>query len=556
MKKAIAVAVAALFILVFVPALASTNAQSLPQIDVYSKYSINPFGFAIISENFTLTNNGTAPIQTPSVELGFTQNVTTAISAQSVKVTGAGYTESQSAVGNQTVYVIGDGGASLAAGSTSKFSFQAYTVSIAEQKNGSDVLIMTRPFFNLPVTLIKSVIQMPSTAQFGTIPTGFVLNQSTNVTYTYSLKNQKSLAAASQISAISKTSATSYYPIDVVAATRTISEGPNGLPMVQDYVKLKNFGSTEINALPISPLENLTGSVTVLPVAQPPLLSAVKVGLSGGAIDIANTTVGLPVDPGANLSLTYTYPLGSQYYTTSGGVVTVNVPLSPPVPTYVGVYTIDLALSPGAKGILTAPDTLTNVAPFQTGTYKLSYGLSLGWALDSGVPVASVLFIVAFLSLFALGTRTTEEETEEFEESATERTSAMIKAFEEKTSLINSMFDEISNADPSQMNKAYFDEIRGRLDTFRSRALQRLNEVKQKSTTTRFFELLNEMHKTEREVDRAAKDRLNLYEQFYTKRMRKEVFDKLLPSYKSRLDKALNQLSDELNTAQKEAKLV
>jgi len=49
---------------------------------------------------------------------------------------------------------------------------------------------------------------------------------------------------------------------------------------------------------------------------------------------------------------------------------------------------------------------------------------------------------------------------------------------------------------------------------------------------------------------------LNLYEQFYTRRMRREVFDRLLPSYKKRLEKPLNRLSDEINTAQREAKLL
>jgi uncharacterized membrane protein YheB (UPF0754 family) len=171
------------------------------------------------------------------------------------------------------------------------------------------------------------------------------------------------------------------------------------------------------------------------------------------------------------------------------------------------------------------------------------------------VPLASAIFAVLLFALFVSRTKTTEEEETE-EESATERASAMIKAFEDKTSLINQILAEVPSIDPNDRTKVYFDGLRSRLDSYRSRALQRLNEVKQKSTTQKFFDLLNELHTTEREVDRAAKDTINLYEQYYTNRMRKDVFDRLLPTYRKRLEKALDQLSEELHVAQREAKLL
>lgn len=185
----------------------------------------------------------------------------------------------------------------------------------------------------------------------------------------------------------------------------------------------------------------------------------------------------------------------------------------------------------------------------------MSYSLSVGWAVGQGIPAASAIFALLLIGLYVSRTGMTEEEETE-EVSSTERASAMIKAFDEKTSLINGLWPEVAAADPNELNMAYFDELRGRLDAFRSRALQRLNEVKQKSTTQRFFDLLNQIHTTEREVDRATKDKLNLYEQYYTKRMRKEVFDRLLPQYSKRLERALNQLSDELHVVQREAKLL
>jgi len=194
------------------------------------------------------------------------------------------------------------------------------------------------------------------------------------------------------------------------------------------------------------------------------------------------------------------------------------------------------------------------LSPWQTGKVTYTYGLSVGWAIGEGVPIATVVFALLLIGLFV--SRTTTEAEEEEEESSSELASTMIKAFDEKTNLINNLWSEIAAKDPNELDKKYFDEIRGRLDTFRSRAVQRLNELKQKSTSQRFFEVVNQMQATEREVDRAAKDKLNLYQQYYLRQMRKDVFDRLLPQYTKRLEKALNQLSDELHTVQREAKLL
>jgi hypothetical protein len=275
------------------------------------------------------------------------------------------------------------------------------------------------------------------------------------------------------------------------------------------------------------------------------------------AITLTNYAALGAVQAGFNYTISYQYPLNQKYYTISGSSVSLQIPVAPPIPALVHGYAINLSLPPGARVSQGSSigKTLTDISPWKTGTLTLAYSLTVGWALSSGIPVASVLFVLLLFGLFISRTTMTEEEETE-EESATERASAMIKAFEDKTSLINQILSEIPNRDPNERDKAYFDELRGRLDAYRNRALQRLNEVKQKSTTQKFFELLNQLHTTERQVDRAAKDTLNLYEQYYTNRMRKETFDRLSPSYRKRLEKALDQLSEELHIAQREAKLL
>lgn len=554
MKRVIVAAVLVLFLFALVPGTMPSHAQSTPQVLVKSQYSVNRYGFGVINETVTYKNNGTAAIPTPSIQVGF-GNVTNKIF--SYNVTTPGYAVSTSGSGNQSLYTISNSGLSVGPGNSTSFSFKALVANIAVPQKGQNlsVLLVTRPSFSVQVKTMRLVIKMPDSTQFVTNPAGFnKFFSGVNVTYYHTVNNTAPSPALSQVSRIQTYSGQDFHPLDVYSASRVITVSGSGDPVVQDTLKFKNMGVTQLASLKVAPLTTPGSTLTVLSTAQPPLLQQALVSLTGDSISLSNAALGVPVDPGANYSITYSYPLIKGLYNSTGGSVDIQIPRTPPILAFVDSYKISISVPPGVRVIQAPTVVLTKASPLQTGSVRISYGLSVGWALDSAVPAASMFFVVVLVGLFVLKTRTPDEELPE--ETATEKASEMIRAFEEKTSLINSLFEEIPSRDPTALNKAYFDELRSRLDTFRSRALQRLNEVKQTSTTKRFFDLLSQMHETEREVERAAKDMLNLYEQFYTKRMRKEVFDKLLPSYRKRLDRALNQLSDELNTAQREAKLL
>ena len=534
--------------------LPATNAQGTPQTTVRSQYLVNRYGYAVVNETVGLRNNGSSSLEIPDMQFGL-GNLSSLVT--SFSVTGAGYSVSSSSGTQGQVYTVSSGGTTLAAGANSSFSFRAILNDVSKTSNGTMfVAVLERPSLSFGTVSEKNIVNMPGSTQLTTTPSGFAQAVSgTNTTYYQVLNETGPQQALTGSLPIATSSDMDFHPAVVRDATRQITVSSDGTPLVKDSFVLQNLGTTELDTLTVAPLTTANGEITILPSTNPPMVTATSVLLSNGGIDLTNTAVGLPVDPGGNLTITYQYPLAKQYYSISGGVVSISVPLAPPIAAFVGSYSLGLSPPAGVKVVQGEQKTMTDVEPFETGTASFSYSFSLGWALDDGVPAASSLFVVLLIGLFVAGTRMAPAEEEE-EETATERSTDMVKAFEEKTSLINSMFEEIPKTDPSQLGKVYFDELRGRLDTFRSRALQRLNEVKQKSTTRKFFDLLGQIHETEREVDRAAKDMLNLYEQFYTKRMRQEVFERLLPNYKRRLEKALDKLSDELNTAQRESKLL
>ena len=130
----------------------------------------------------------------------------------------------------------------------------------------------------------------------------------------------------------------------------------------------------------------------------------------------------------------------------------------------------------------------------------------------------------------------------------------MIKAMEEKISLFQQFQTDMAQKSQGTVTRNDFNKIRNELEALKVRAMGRLNAVRQAAESQRYMDLLNQLQEAEREEDRAAKDLLNLYDQYQSKRMREETFKRLLPSYKKRLDSATNHLSDLLNLAQREGK--
>lgn len=559
MKRLVTVSLLLLLVLAFLPSLGPTNAQGTSQIYVKSLYALNRYGFATVNETVRITNNGSSAIQAPSITIGF-GNLSSKVVATSVS-TGFSMGSPPSIGGPFTVTT----SQSIQAGANVTFVLSALVNNVVSPgTNGTlKVLTLSSPSISVQVNKILDVVQMPLSTSFKASPAKLTATVTgSNSTYSATSSNVTPSAVTS-VSTIAQSPVQDFNPLHIYAAQRTISASSNGTPLVTDQIRFENLGTTPLSQIYLSVLNLPTAKVTIVTATatEPVLLPPFALPLSGGALNLAAFVVGYPnagVQTDTNFTLTYQYPLAAKYYSVSGGQVTVNVPDSPPVSAFVDAYNITLSLPQSARAVHTTPTMLSSVTPWQTGTTSLAYSLSSGWFIEGGIPVASVVFVLLLIGLFVARTTSVEAEgaEEEEEASSSEQASSMISAFDEKTNLINGLWAEIEGKDLNELDKAYFDELRGRLDAFRSRALARLNEVRQRSTSQKFYEVVNQIQVTEREVDRAAKDKLNLYQQYDLKQMRKEVFDRLLPQYTKRLEKALNQLSDELHTVQREAKLL
>ena len=557
MKRLALVLLLLLLAFTILPMQVPAHAQGAPKINVRSVYTLDRYGFASISEKVSFQNNGTSSASTPSLTFGF-GNLSSKI-VQS-NLTGTGFTYTNSSLGGPFT-VSGTGSIQGGGNSTYTLSFLLNGV-VSKAKNGSlEVFLLTSPSISSRVDKLSNTVVLPPSTLFRSFPPKMGSNVSGTggtVTSYISSASGSTPSAATAVRAIKTFVAEDFHPLRVYYAQRMIGADANGNPVVIEKVKFQNMGETPLSILVVSILAPSTTKLTVWTILQPRLINPVMTTLSSGGIQLSLLAVGYPsngVPAGTNFTITYQYPLGAKYYSVSGGQVSTNIPRSPPLRAFVDSYSMGLSLSQGVKQVQPPPQSFA-ANPWSAGNVKLAYSLSLGWAVDAGVPAVSLVFVALLVGLFASRTTTAEIEEAEEEESSTELASTMIIAFDEKTNLINSLWPEIDSKDPNELDKAFFDGLRGRLDSFRSRALQRLNEVKQKSASQRFSEVINQIQVTEREVDRAAKDKLNLYQQYHLRQMRKEVYDRLLPQYTKRLERALNQLSDELHTVQREAKLM
>ena len=533
----------------------AVRAQGTLTTTVVHDFVLNRYGYAVINDTVQYKNTGTAPVPVPDIQIGL-GNLTGDVF--SFGVNASGYSITNASEGGQQVFQISGGGRSVQPGATERFSFKAWVDGITSRVNNTiGVLLLDKPFISSSVSLLKTVIRMPDSTQFKVSPKNYAFAfNGLNVTYYNHYDNYSSSSAVTQLSQVKTYSGQDFHPLVVYSASRTISGDITGTPAVQDSISFKNDGTTSLSRLVVSPLTSSNGTVTVVASDQPPLRNPAPAVLSNNAIDFGKY-LGEQVAAGDNFTITYHYELGSKFFNVSSSGVTIDIPKTPPIAAPVMSYSVKMQPRPGLTIVQAAPGDLGRALPTQTGTVHIAYQLTFGWALDSGVPLGALLFALTVSGLYIAGRRSKSEGEEESEEDqASDKVTSMIKAFEEKSGLITGLYQEITSADPNKLNKAFFDDLRSRLGAFRSRAMQRLNETRQTATSKRLLEGLTQLGESEREVDRAARDILNLYEQYYTNRMRKDIFEKLLPSYKKRLDRALDQLSDVLNSIQREAKLL
>lgn len=561
MIRRILIGCVALLLLVSMAAPAAAQTGGAPVVTLTHIYQITEFGFGFLNDTFTFHDNGTSAVQIPSFQLGIPDVV--ASHAVSFVIPQSGFSFTTSNNGTVTTISVAPSSASLAAGATAKASIEAYLDNVlnitagSSAKFGAEVLLS--PSTNIEVNTLNLVVETPESAVLVPALAPPWVSSPSSSPPSYSVtKSNVTAAISTKWEDLNATDEAFFLPVQVSNVQTTIIPNASGYPQIEQLVTLRNLASYEISSLPLSLLSSSIESVTVVPSTNPPTIDPTVVSLTGGTLSLSVTDAPpffAPVQPGDNFTFAILYPAPSSLVKTSGNTVTVSIPYTLPIQGIVGSYVVSTQLPPGMHSVGSGQTKVANATSIDRGTIDLSYSVSPGWAAGGAIPLATLLFAAAFV-VMALRSPKGEkkEEGEEEETKVTEALPDLIKGLEEKIGLFEQFLSRVAGKSQGSVSRADFSKVRNEIDSLKSRSTNRLNELRQTSGAKRFVDLMTQIQEAEREEDRSAKDLLNLYDQYHSRRMREETFRRLLPNYKKRWDAATNHLSDLLNQAQREGK--
>lgn len=565
MIRRILIGAAALLLLVSITSPAFAQTGGSPQISLTHQYRITSFGYGILNDTLTFTNNGTSVEQIPPVQLGIPDNVTS-YATGFIVAPSSEYTMSNDNVDGVTIFTITPVSPSLAVNASSTVSLKTYLAGIlnitAGAKTDWNDLLLLSPSLNAKVTTLSSSVIIPESASFTPVPSisGTIFNSSLSNTPPSYVHTQSDITPTivTENSVFNDTNQAAFLPVKVYDVLRTIVPSTNGLPQVQDQVTIRNLAYYSISNLPVVLLLPGITTVTLIPSTVTPTLNPIRVNLTNGALTLTSAPFESAIAPGDNFTFTMAYTVPKTMVTTSGATVSVALPYILPIDALVQNYTVRVQPPDGVSSVGQAIVHVSDASPITPGSVTVAYRINAGWGADEAVPVASLFSAAVFILLIVRGSSTvSEEESEEEGEEGKKETSTkladLIKALEDKLAVVEESVSRIADKRPGTVTRAEFVKIKTELDSLKSRAFHRLNEAKQATESKRLLDVLNQIQEAERDEDRAAKDLLNLYEQYQGKKMREETFQRLLPNYRKRLSSATNRVSDLLNMAQKES---
>jgi len=527
----------------FAPAFSQASSTSgVARVSLNHEYILDVYGYGVINDSFTFSNNGTSPVQIPTLQVGLPAKVS-ARAFGLVLSPSSQFALSQSQSNGNTSVTITPDQPTLNAGANVTVALEGVLNNVLNYtKPGftstAPVLVMYTPSLNVNVTTLSSNIVIPPGGQFLTSKPTYTLSSNGDV---LTFKQTAVRPSASEGYLSFNATQTTFTPITLYHLVRTIVPSANGSPIVEDQFSVHSLASYNIAQVHLNLLNTGIEQVTEVPSTSVPLVNPLVVTLSSGNVLFQNSNIGAPLLPNSNVTLTFEYPLPSSLISVSGNSVKITIPYKPLIGAPVSNYSITLA---PAKGITPSGPTVVNqaVTPLTTGSVQFTYTVSVGWAADQAVPAGIFVFAVAF-AMFAIQRPSSGEEGEK----DTRKTSEVLRAFDEKTGLETQYMQQFASAPKGSISRTEFDRMRNEVSELRSRAIQRLNEMKNVLGSGRQYDALTRVAEAEKEEDRAFRDLLNLYMQYHGNRMNEETFKRLQPNYRKRVDSAINHLSDLLH---------
>jgi hypothetical protein len=333
--------------------------------------------------------------------------------------------------------------------------------------------------------------------------------------------------------------------LDFEFAGRQLAVNSNGQVIVTDTLHIDNLGDNTIYSLSYQPLTNAS-TLTEVPNSQPPLSNLQPITINAGELDLNSS--GQAIAPNSSASLVYQYPLGQQYWNNSNGNYVVRIPATSPINAITD--TIQISTS-GVPGIVLSGGQISRTANNNTqipgGPIQFSYQVGIASAFGAALPLAGLIFIAVFLGAIVFRPRLKSKE-----DSGT-TFDALTKAIEDKVSSTNEILSELK-ARGAGVTRNELSVARQRADDLRVRTNSKIASLRAQlsASTVAILTGFNEVLGTDRDFDRVVRDILNNYDQFISRKLKEETFQRLQQSNERRLQNITNALLDRIHDLREE----
>ncbi len=413
------------------------------------------------------------------------------------------------------------------------------------------VPILFSPGVNIPLDKIVTSIVLPYLTTHIADPTpmqkaGFSHTVGTNATletWDYTGSNVSSAVRSGNVTVFSNPQSSG--ALDFIFIGRQLSVNSNGQIIVQDTFNIRNNGANTLDSISYQPLTNST-TITLVPNSQPPLVNLSPITVGAGELNLNST--GQAIQPNSSASLVYQYPLGQQYWNSSGGSYIVSIPTSSPINAIIDRLEISTSTVSGitiSGGDLSR--TAYNTTTIPGGPAVFTYHLGIASAFGAALPIAGLMFIGVFIGavVFRPRLKSKEDSDTTFD--------ALTKAVEDKVSSTNEILSELK-ARGSAVSRNELSVARTRIDDFRIKTNSKIASLRAQLTasTVAIQTGFNEVLASDRDFDRVVRDILNNYDQFITRKMKEETFQRLQQSNERRLQNITNALLDRIHDLREE----
>ena len=528
----------------------SYQAKAQVTIDKISFFNhqmfVSEYGFILVNDTISIKNDFESPATLPLINITYPQDLYNKIVPQVISPNDFNFDINYTRL---TIYP--PQGYVIQPNESVTISVKFYLVktfslvSVEETELNYSASIPLVPALNLPIKQVNSSLSLPPLIIFASQPEKFkeivdkraihtLIGNFSNVAQGFSRTEKVTISTLENI----------YFALlEFTEAKRELILSSLGNIMVRDTITMINYDNRNISKLKPSLLTNDFKSILIIP----PLTNPFSNPLSDA--NIGQVDLGTNLTKGERYTVTLEYPINSlDFVKAKDGLFELSLPLKTPIDGVVYDYTVKVTHPEGFFAYSKTEESKVNASPLD-GEQKIDFRLGLAWASKDIMPVASFIFI-AVLAAFIIGKPFIKGELKEIVIRARE----YIESFEEKITATKELIDLYKKRQLNQISKIEFKTTRQLLEERRSKATIKINELRPKliSLQPSIQEPLSEIGDLHRDYDRAVKELINLYEQLFTKKVKVEAFDRLLPIHQRRVDDARESLLNSIDTLRRE----